>query len=498
MPNVNPSNIILSSSNSLSQPVPKESTKKRGGGFFDTHGFWDAPLPTRRWVIVVAIACLLAFSASAYLSYVALTSSKIAGCGGGKLFNCGHVISSRWSLWMGIPVSLMAAGMYVGVAIALFVGANPRYSSAARHVGWGVVSMLGISAGMAAVWFISLQVFVLNHLCTYCLLAHACGLVITGVALFLRPVGSSWKTLSLVGFAGLVVLIGGQLLSAEPKTYKIEKFEAPAATEVEVFEFEAPAAAPVSATEKEAPSVSFRIPSSDEMKSAVGALLSPASSIHARVQQGSTAKQAVAAKPAAPAAPTERRLVAINGGTVKLDVTQWPLSGSPSAKYIFVEMFDYSCPHCRHTHAAIKGASTSLSGDMAVIVLPVPLNANCNNTIQVTNPNFNESCQIANLAVAIWRIDPAKFTQFHNWMFEGETAPAYAAAKAYADTLVDAQKLDTEIASGVPAQYIAKTVELYKRAGSGNVPKLIFPTTSVVGEFTSAQSLVDIIKQQIK
>ena len=152
---------------------------------------------------------------------------------------------------MGIPVSLMAAGMYVGVAIALFVGANPRFSSAARHVGWGVVSMLGISAGMAAVWFISLQVFVLNHLCTYCLLAHACGLVITGVALFLRPVGSSWKTLSLVGFAGLVVLIGGQLLSEEPKTYKIEPFVAPADTEVEVFEFEAPSAAPVSATEKE-------------------------------------------------------------------------------------------------------------------------------------------------------------------------------------------------------------------------------------------------------
>ena len=234
------------------------------------------------------------------------------------------------------------------------------------------------------------------------------------------------------------------------------------------------------------------------MKAVVGALLYPASSIHAQVQQGTTEKQAVAAKPATPAAQAERRLVAINGGTVKLDVSQWPLSGSPSAKYIFVEMFDYSCPHCRHTHAAIKGASTSLSGDMAVVVLPIPLNANCNNSIQVTNPTFNESCEVSKLAVAVWRIDPVKFTKFHNWMFEGETAPTYAAAKAHADTLVDSQKLDTEIASGVPAQYIAKTVELYKRAGSGNVPKLIFPTTSVVGEFTSAEGLVEIIKQQIK
>jgi hypothetical protein len=40
-------------------------------------------------------------------------------------------------------------------------------------------------------------------------------------------------------------------------------------------------------------------------------------------------------------------------------------------------------------------------------------------------------------------------------------------------------------------------VELYKLAGKGNVPKLIFPSTTVVGEFTSGDSLVEIIKNRL-
>ncbi|MFK7768408.1 MAG: vitamin K epoxide reductase family protein [Mariniblastus sp.] len=479
----------------------------------------EAPLPSRRWVIVLAIACLVAICSSGYLAWVAFTSSKVAGCGGGSLFNCGHVISSRWSLWLGIPVSMMAVGLYLTMAVALFFGASSRFGNTTRQFGWALVTVLAISAGLAGVWFISLQIFVVKHLCSYCLVAHCCGLIAAAVVLWRRPSGLRGIAIVSLSFVGVAFLIGGQLLAEEPKTYRIEKFEPPAATgnpsEFEAPEFDAPVFdapifdAPAPAPEK--PTALIESPTSG-LKAVVAAVLNPTFVLAAKLtttlaqetQEGKTEGQATAqAKPAQaktekPVAVRERRFVPVNGGTIKLDVAAWPLSGSQSAKYIYAEMFDYACPHCRRTHEGIKKASELLKGDMAVVVLPVPLNAACNGTVKVTNPKFVESCELSKLAVAVWRVDPAKFTEFHNWMFSTEDVPTYAAAKAHADKLVTADKLNPVIASGVPAQYIAKTVELYRRAGAGNVPKLIFPTTTVVGEFTSGEGLVDIIKQQIK
>lgn len=123
-------------------------------------------LPSNRTVIVLAFVSLVAVLASGYLGWVALTSSKVVGSGGGRIFNCGHVISSRWSLWLGIPVSLLAIGLYARLAGALTVGASSRGSFRTRQIGWSAVTVLAITAGMAALWLISLQIFVLNHLCT--------------------------------------------------------------------------------------------------------------------------------------------------------------------------------------------------------------------------------------------------------------------------------------------------------------------------------------------
>lgn len=444
------------------------------------------PFLSGRAAIAIAVACAVAASASGYLGWVALTSSKVAGCGGGRLFNCGHVISSRWSLWLGIPVSLLALGLYLCIGAALIVVARSRSNNELRYAAWVVISTLGMAAGLAAIWFISLQVFVLNHLCTYCLVAHSCSLIIAAIVLHTRPVGAqALKALSLLSVLGTVVLIGGQLLTESPKTYRVETFETPA-EEAEVFEFSAPVApSDLGATETHAHGVSVAV------KAAVAVFFRPTSVLTAQVTTPTASdNRTVPAE--------DRRMVPINGGTLKLDVTQWPVSGSTKAKYIFAEMFDYSCPHCRHTHAAIKGAAEKLNGDVAVMILPVPMSTACNDAIQVTGPNSTESCDVSKLAVAVWRTNAAQFYTFHNWMFEGETAPTYAVAKAYADTLVDGQKLDAELASGVPAQYIAKTVELYKRAGGGNVPKLIFPTTTIVGEFTSSDGLLQTIQQQIK
>ena len=370
--------------------------------------FKKAKLPSGRWVVVLAIACVVALGVSGYLSWVAPTSSKVAGCGGGRIFNCSHVISSRWSLWLGIPVSVLAFGLYASMGVSLFVGASSRFSDTARHTAWAIVTALAMFAGVAAVWFIVLQVFVLNHLCTYCLIAHACGLLTAEIVLRQKAIGENAKGLAIIiGAIGLSVLIVGQLLGPEPVPYRIDTFEAPT-TAPEVFEFEVPGATSEDSTLLEAPSVGETSAKSHANRVSF-APTAQASTLFATIWRpenllfthvtvdpqekanstsGSSANKKASTESNKTKPAPERRFVSINGGTVQLDVAQWPIAGSQNAKYIYVEMFDYSCQHCRNTHVAIKEASEKLNGDVAVVARPVPLNA------QLQQPNSGHRCQI--------------------------------------------------------------------------------------------------------
>ncbi|TWU42345.1 vitamin K epoxide reductase family protein [Novipirellula artificiosorum] len=439
------------------------------------------PWPRPRVTLLLTICIAIASGASAYLSWSALTSSPIAGCGNGEWFDCGHVTSSQWSLWLGVPVSVLALGLYVTLTLGLVAGASGRFNSKVRQMGWAIVTTAALAAGITAVWFIALQLFVLEHICVYCMIAHACGLVIAVTMLVASPFqAKTMVTMSGLGFVGFAVLAVGQLFTEPPETFRIERFDSPAVPETELFEFDPPATDDEGLFE--APMIGMSIGKVTRWMAAWPGLMTSGVLV---LQEGGEEKP-------------EQRVAAVHGGTIRLAVAQWPHSGPEDAKYVFVELFDYCCSHCRHTHKAISGAKEALSGQLAVICLPVPLNSACNPTVRVTNATYNESCQLSTLAVAVWRVDSDRFSDFHNWMFEGDEIPSFAAAKAKAETIVDAEKLKTELASGVPDKYIAKHIEIYRRVGEGTIPKLMFPQTSVVGEFSSVEGLVDLIRRESK
>ena len=196
--------------------------------------------------------------------------------------------------------------------------------------------------------------------------------------------------------------------------------------------------------------------------------------------------------PVTPEVP-ERRLLTFAGNRFTLDVKQWPLLGKTEAKYVFVEMFDYTCPHCRNTHHAIAGAQKKYGDDLAIFALPVPLEKKCNSA--ATGGGHPGACELARIAIAVWRIDPSKFQEFHDWMFK--TTRSESAARQFAETLVDKERLKTEMSSGVPGQYIGRHVSLYQRVGSGQVPKLIFPSTTMQGEVNSINTLCQAIEREL-
>jgi uncharacterized membrane protein len=152
---------------------------------------------------------------------VALNKSGVAGCGG-SVFDCDHVLSSRWSMWFTAPVAMGAVGLYTIAIVALgFCGANASESQ--RRFALPTFTVCGLAAGLSAIWFVSLQVFAIGHFCSYCLAAHACGLLIATLVIWKRPLGTRRTiTFSTCSAACVSVLIGGQLLTPPPPTFHTE------------------------------------------------------------------------------------------------------------------------------------------------------------------------------------------------------------------------------------------------------------------------------------
>ncbi len=541
-----------------------------------------AELPSRRFVWALRFLCVAGFSISIYLAYTAFSMGQVFGCSGGDVIDCGHVLTSHWSKVFGIPVSVPAAGLYATL-IALLAFARIPGPQRLRQMVWGGMTLGSVSAGLAALWFIGLQIFVLKHYCPYCLVVHTCGIILAATMLRSKLCAANMKLGSAgASLLGIATLVGIQLVTPKADQFEIVHYEPVTVDSLttdengmdafaapgDAFEppggvFEAPGeafAAPGEVSEppvtsdttsagsiapsepangdsqqampkEEQPSVAttlllivppqlfqlthqlLSMPASDGDETAVAA---ESEKSEVKVEAATESKvdgkspdaekkddsgasettetKSVEEKPeaVAPIAP-HRRLLTFAGNRFTLDVKQWPLLGKTDAKYVFVEMFDYTCPHCRSTHHAIAGAQKQYGDDLAVFVLPVPLENACNPA--ASGSGHPGACELARIAIAVWRVDPSKFQSFHDWMFQSSRSES--AARQFAETLVDKERLKAEMTSGVPGQYIGRHVSLYQRVGSGQVPKLIFPATTMQGEVNSVTTLCQAIEREL-
>ena len=538
-------------------------------------------LPSVRFVWSLRLICAAALGISGYLAWTAFSMGNVYGCSSGALIDCEHVLTSHWSKVMGVPVSVPAAGLYASL-IALLAFARHSGPKSLRQLVWGGMTLGSVTAGLAAFWFIGLQVFA-QKFCPYCLVVHTCGIVLAGTMLASRFCPPSLKLKS-AGFSvlGIAALVGIQAATPKADQFEFVRYDdlvpAPANSEGvaveggeidvfappdEVFEapgdvFEAPisgdAAVETNSSETEnsaaresgqpqdskatdgQPSVASTVllilpprllqwshllllvfsqpddeaakptetakveeteqassESADESAKGSDSVQEDTSAASEATTTDATEKPATEVPVPVVPKPPERRLLTFAGSRFTLDIKQWPLLGNTDAKYVFVEMFDYTCPHCRNTHHAISGAQKQFGNDLAIFALPVPLENACNPA--VSGGGHPGACEMAKIAIAVWRLDPPKFQTFHDWMFQGQRT--VSTARAFAETLVDKERLKAELSSRVPSQYISRHVSLYQRVGSGQVPKLIFPKTTMQGEVNSAATLCDTIRNEL-
>ncbi|QDT01963.1 Vitamin K epoxide reductase family protein [Rubripirellula lacrimiformis] len=454
--------------------------------------------PAVWWTMFVASG--IALATSTYLAWSSLTSSPVAGCSGGSLFDCSHVLHTRWSSVLSVPVSIPAIATHLTLITLLLIrpvsgsrhpagqdskGHHP--ASLYRRLRMTGIGLASLAAGAAAIWFIGLQIFVIQHLCPYCLVAHTAGLTLAAVFLWQHPVSRQAMTgIGSAAVVSLAVLATLQIRADEPQTFEVIQYPQSSAVQGSTSTvtdadnddatlFQPPASAQLQTSldnmnQRWNPQQVIRLSS---------VFMNPSSILVSEVQVDS---------------PSEKSSVVILGG-VKLATDSWPLVGDPNAELVVVEMFDYTCPHCQRTHASLKGAEQKYGDRLAVITLPVPLDGKCNPTVRSTNPAHADACDLAKLSIAVWATDREQFGEFHHYLFDSK--PGYAQALGKAKTMVDSQKLDAVLRGPLPSDYVQRHVQLYQKAGSGQIPKLLFPRTTAVGAVESTDAMIRLIEQNL-
>lgn len=160
----------------------------------------------RLWLI--RAAALVGLLISGYLFYLAAKGGAPLGCG--ESSGCADVLGSRWSKAWRFPVSAPAMIAYL-VVLAASLHAGPGVPPNHRRKARLILNTAAVAAGGAALWFISLQLFVLGHVCVFCMAAHACSLVIALAALWQGP-----RALPSAGLVAVGVLIAVQVFLPPP------------------------------------------------------------------------------------------------------------------------------------------------------------------------------------------------------------------------------------------------------------------------------------------
>ncbi len=486
------------------------------------HDLGQGPPAHLRWVVrIIAVSAL---AIAGHLAWVAMLTGNTVGCGSEGLFDCGEVLSSRWSKWMGLPVSLPAAAWYASLVVTTaFVG--PRVPQRVRQTAWLLSTVMMLTAGLSAMWFIGLQAFVVGKFCVYCLFVHAAGLVLAALALCYGA--ATWAgrlQRGALAMLGASVLILGQVLVAPPPTYVVDAYDNEYMESngdplvLDLVDTVPPSSgADAGLTTTNVPTVDPEVEAATATTPIPSLSPVPGESNADDAQPDASAEKSKTT-PTAPAAvdtpataggdskttgtktaekPRER-IVSFLGGRAKLDAYQRPVIGSMDAPHILVELFDYTCPHCRRLHGQLQSAHKRYGDQVAIVLLHLPLDARCNRSIGQTNAQHAQACDLTRCAIAVWRSQPAVFEQYHDWMFASPSARSASEARAEAARLIGADVLKKALDEPVIGKLISQHVSVYEQAQKGAIPKLMFPRVTLRGEPNTEADLFRLLEKELK
>lgn len=150
--------------------VPTSTTERPGG------------LTSRITITsIIWISLVVGILVTTYLSYLKAAAVP-AVCVVGGAFNCGAVLNSAYSVFMGIPIAYLGLFMYLTLAVILFFEQRVPFLQE-----YGKILMFGIGlfAWLFSMYLVYLQFFVLGALCPWCL-SHEANMTVLFALLCVR------------------------------------------------------------------------------------------------------------------------------------------------------------------------------------------------------------------------------------------------------------------------------------------------------------------------
>jgi uncharacterized membrane protein len=168
-------------------------------------------------VFGIRVLSAISSSIALYLLVTSLQRGHVAGCGPDS--DCHEVLTSEWAYWLGLPVSAPGLAVHASICIAAFF-VTPPTPRRLRRKAWIFLAFAACVVIAAALWFLTLQLLVLEHVCAYCLSAHLSGAL--SAALILRATGNPLrrKPVRNAALLATATLIGGQWL-LQPATHQV-------------------------------------------------------------------------------------------------------------------------------------------------------------------------------------------------------------------------------------------------------------------------------------
>ncbi|MBM3837723.1 MAG: hypothetical protein FJ398_07120 [Verrucomicrobia bacterium] len=460
----------------------------------------SAPAAKSQGLVPARVFLLLSSVIAVYLAWVSFKGGSLPGCGPES--GCDKVLQSRWSHWLGIPVAVPAAIVYLTLLWTTFQIGGRASEARRRNCSLAMVALSVVILG-AAVWFVGLQALVIKSFCAFCLTAHASAAVAAG--LLLRNVASRtgasgtdrfhWppKTLGIrrsevikfafAGVGALLVLLAGQALVAK-KTYAVKRMEGAAAPSTN-------ASAQTAGQESGQPSGS-----TETRTVSVQPISGSAPSIPAQ-PSGTAGPNATPTNPA----PSARREIVLHQGKHRLAVDELPIIGLPSAPHLTVSLFDYTCHYCRDMHGLLLEAQRRFSNQLAIVSLPMPLDADCNHLVKRTSSAHANACQYAKFGLAVWRAKPEAFSEFDSWLFHPPSPLPLNDVRQRAEELVGRETLEQALADPWVTRQIQTAVALYesnsRELRDGRMPQLVIGSAISVGPLQNIDPLYTMLAEQL-
>ena len=414
-----------------------------------TDTYKDKTRPRRSWPLwrwILTGLNIVALVLTALLNWQYLKGGSMVGCGGGS--PCDLVLHSRWSTIAGVlPVSSLAGGVYLAMLVASsFVG--PDTEPQTRRFAWRALLVLAGSVAGSAAWFIFLQKWVIGDFCFYCMTTHVIGLLLAALII--------WRAIKEFNNDSNEVFL------TNTETVK----NAPPVTRLRTAGF---------------------IP-----------MVSPA-------LLGLVFAGILAASQASFSSTAVYRNGGLQNSLPAIDYHTVPVIGSPDAPYIVNVLFDYECPHCQQLHLMLNEVVRRYGGKLAFALCPTPLNSHCNPYIPRDVDEFENSCELAKIGLAVWLAKHEAFSAFDNWMFTYESGDRWRprnleSARMKAIELVGKEKFDIALIDPWIEQYVRTCIRIYGQTmqdGNGGVPKMILGSHWVVPEPRNTDDLVMILQKDL-